>query len=161
MGRVPALGQIAALASLLLGEHLTCQQMTGQLVRAFLVRGVRLEASSDIPLPPTNWIIPQFYGKIGYRNTEGLFRTDRGRGAGLMREEVEKALESIREYLRMDGGDIELVDVSEDGVVKVRLLGACGTCPFSTMTMQMGVQKSLMEQVPGVKTVENVTAPTA
>ncbi len=78
-----------------------------------------------------------------------------------MREEVEKALESIREYLKMDGGDIELVDVSEDGVVKVRLMGACVGCPFSTMTMQMGVQKSLMEQVPGVKSVENVTAPTA
>lgn len=77
-----------------------------------------------------------------------------------MREEVEKALENIREYLRMDGGDIELVDVTDDGVVKVRLMGACAGCPFSTMTMQMGVQKSLMEQVPAVKRVENVSSST-
>jgi len=76
-----------------------------------------------------------------------------------MREEVEKALENIREYLKRDGGDIELVDVTDDGVVKVKLLGACGTCPFSAMTLQMGVQKSLMEQVPGVKKVENVAMP--
>jgi Fe-S cluster biogenesis protein NfuA len=77
-----------------------------------------------------------------------------------MREEVEKALENIREHLKRDGGDIELVDVTDDGVVKVKLLGACGTCPFSAMTLQMGVQKSLMEQVPGVKNVENVAMPT-
>ncbi len=77
-----------------------------------------------------------------------------------MREEVEKALENIREYLRRDGGDIELVDVTDDGVVKVKLLGACGTCPFSAMTLQHGVQKSLMEQVPAVTKVENVAFPT-
>ena len=73
-----------------------------------------------------------------------------------MRQEVEKALEKIREYLRMDGGDIELVDVDDDGVVKVRLMGACAGCPFSAMTVQMRVEKTLMEQVPGVKKVENV-----
>ncbi len=67
----------------------------------------------------------------------------------------------IREYLRKDGGDIELVDVTDDGVVKVKLLGSCAGCPFSAMTMQMGVQKSLMEQVPGVKKVENVASPPA
>jgi Fe-S cluster biogenesis protein NfuA len=77
-----------------------------------------------------------------------------------MREEVEKALENVREHLKRDGGDIELVDVTDDGVVRVKLLGACGTCPFSAMTLQMGVQKSLMEQVPGVKKVENVAMPT-
>ena len=73
-----------------------------------------------------------------------------------MRQEVEKALEKIREYLRMDGGDIELVDVDDDGVVKVRLMGACAGCPFSAMTVQMRVEKTLMEQVPGVKKVENI-----
>jgi Fe-S cluster biogenesis protein NfuA len=78
-----------------------------------------------------------------------------------MREDVEKALESIREFLKRDGGDIELVDVTTDGVVKVRLLGACGTCPFSAMTLQQGVQKNLMEQVPGVTKVENVAFPTS
>jgi len=75
-----------------------------------------------------------------------------------MREEVEKALKSIREYLKMDGGDIELVDVGDDGVVKVRLMGACAGCPFSAMTVQMRVEKTLKEQVPGVTRVENVAA---
>lgn len=75
-----------------------------------------------------------------------------------MKEEVEKSLSKIREYLRVDGGDIELVDVSDDGVVKVRLMGACAGCPFSAMTVQMRVEKMLMEEVPGVKKVENVAA---
>ncbi len=78
-----------------------------------------------------------------------------------MREEVEKALADIRRFLQADGGDIELVDVTEDGVVKVKLTGACGNCPFSAMTLQMNVQKNLMEQVPGVTKVENVAMPTA
>jgi Fe-S cluster biogenesis protein NfuA len=75
-----------------------------------------------------------------------------------MREEVEKSLEKIREFLRMDGGDVELIDVDDDGVVKVKLLGACAGCPFSAMTVQMRVEKILKEQVPGVTKVENVTA---
>jgi Fe-S cluster biogenesis protein NfuA len=82
------------------------------------------------------------------------------RGRKPMREDVEKALESIRQYIRRDGGDIELVDVSDDGVVKVKLTGACVGCPFSSMTLTQGVQRSLMEQVPGVTKVENVAAPT-
>jgi len=77
-----------------------------------------------------------------------------------MREEVEKSLSKIRAYLQMDGGDVELVDVTDDGVVKVRLLGACAGCPFSAMTVQMRVEKTLMEEVPGVKKVENVAVPT-
>ncbi len=78
-----------------------------------------------------------------------------------MREEVEKSLEEIREFLKIDGGDVELVDVSDDGVVKVRLVGACAGCPFSAMTIQMRVEKTLKEQVPGVTRVENVAALTA
>jgi Fe-S cluster biogenesis protein NfuA len=78
------------------------------------------------------------------------------RGRKPMREDVEKALETVREYIRRDGGDIELVDVTEDGVVKVKLTGACVGCPFASMTFTQGVQRSLMEQVPGVKRVENV-----
>jgi Fe-S cluster biogenesis protein NfuA len=78
-----------------------------------------------------------------------------------MREEVEKSLEKIRELLKLDGGDVELVDVSDDGVVKVKLLGACAGCPFSAMTVQMRVEKTLKEQVPGVTKVENVAALTA
>jgi Fe-S cluster biogenesis protein NfuA len=81
-----------------------------------------------------------------------------GRGGGgedEMKEKVEKALEKIRPALQADGGNIELVDVV-DGVVKVRLTGACGSCPMSQMTLKMGVERALKEQVPEVKSVENV-----
>jgi Fe-S cluster biogenesis protein NfuA len=72
-----------------------------------------------------------------------------------MRESVEKALEKIRPALRADGGDVELIDVT-DGVVKLRLTGACGSCPMSQMTLKMGVEKVLKQQVPEVKSVEAV-----
>jgi len=72
-----------------------------------------------------------------------------------MKEIVEKALDKIRPSLRADGGDIELIDVV-DGVVKVRLTGACGGCPMSQMTLKMGVEKVLKQQVPEVKSVETV-----
>ncbi|MEJ2067968.1 MAG: NifU family protein [Deltaproteobacteria bacterium] len=70
-----------------------------------------------------------------------------------MREKVEAALEKIRPALQADGGDVELVDVN-DGVVKVRLTGACGTCPMSTMTLKAGVERILKEEVPEVKEVQ-------
>jgi Fe-S cluster biogenesis protein NfuA len=70
-----------------------------------------------------------------------------------MKEKVEKALEKIRPSLQADGGDIQLIDVT-DGVVKVRLTGACGGCPMSQMTLKMGVEKMLKQQVPEVKSVE-------
>ncbi len=72
-----------------------------------------------------------------------------------MKEAVEKALEKIRPALQADGGNIELVDVV-DGVVKVRLTGACGSCPMSQMTLKMGVEKALKQQVPEVKGVEAI-----
>jgi Fe-S cluster biogenesis protein NfuA len=72
-----------------------------------------------------------------------------------MKEKVEKALETIRPALQADGGNIELVDVV-DGIVKVRLTGACGGCPMSQMTLKMGVERVLKQQVPEVKGVENV-----
>ena len=72
-----------------------------------------------------------------------------------MRERVEKALEKIRPALQADGGNIELIDVT-DGVVKVRLTGACGGCPMSQMTLKMGVEKILKQQVPEVKRVEAI-----
>jgi Fe-S cluster biogenesis protein NfuA len=72
-----------------------------------------------------------------------------------VRENVEKALEKIRPALQRDGGDIELIDVV-DGVVKVRLKGACGGCPMSQMTLKMGVERTLKQQVPEVKSVEAV-----
>lgn len=73
-----------------------------------------------------------------------------------MREEVEKALEIVRPALQADGGDIELVDVTADGVVKVRLKGACGCCPMSTMTLKQGVERTLKDRIPAVKRVESV-----
>ena len=69
-----------------------------------------------------------------------------------MREKVEAALEQIRPALQRDGGNVELVDVSE-GVVKVRLTGACVGCPMSTMTLQNGIERVLKEQLPEIKEV--------
>ncbi|MGO9620451.1 MAG: NifU family protein [Desulfobaccales bacterium] len=72
-----------------------------------------------------------------------------------MKESVEQALAKIRPMLQRDGGDIELVEVS-DGIVKVRLTGACKGCPMSQMTMKQGVEKLLMKEVPGLKQVQAV-----
>ena len=72
-----------------------------------------------------------------------------------MREDIEKALQRIRPSLQADGGDIELIDVV-DGVVKVRLTGACCGCPMSQMTLKQGVERVLKEEVPEVKGVEAV-----
>ena len=69
-----------------------------------------------------------------------------------MREKIEKALEDIRPSLQMDGGDIELVSI-EDGIVKVRLTGACGGCPMSQMTLKEVVERAIIEAVPEVKKV--------
>ncbi|MDO8748410.1 MAG: NifU family protein [Candidatus Omnitrophota bacterium] len=69
-----------------------------------------------------------------------------------MKEKIEKALESIRPALQADGGDIELISV-EDGVVKVRLMGACGGCPMSSMTMSQGVEQAVKKAVPEIKKV--------
>jgi len=73
-----------------------------------------------------------------------------------MKEKVAEAIQQVRPALQRDGGDIELVSVEADGVVKVRLKGACGSCPMSTMTLKMGVEKFLKQQVPDVKEVVQV-----
>ncbi|KAB0671716.1 NifU family protein [Oryzomonas sagensis] len=73
-----------------------------------------------------------------------------------MKAEVEKVLDMVRPGLQADGGDVELVEVTDDGVVKVRLKGACGSCPMSTMTLKMGIERAVKEQVPGVKEVQQV-----
>lgn len=72
------------------------------------------------------------------------------------KEKVEEALKQVRPALQRDGGDIELVSVEETGVIKVRLKGACGCCPMSTMTLKNGVEKYLKEHVPEVKEVVQV-----
>lgn len=73
-----------------------------------------------------------------------------------MKEKVEQALGEIRPALQADGGDIELVDVTEDGIVKVRMMGACHGCPMAQMTLTQGVEAHLKSQVPEVKAVEAV-----
>ena len=94
-------------------------------------------------------------------NANGDLLKQRSRNSGKeggengMRENVEKALEKIRPALQADGGNVELVDVV-DGVVKVRLTGACGGCPMSQMTLKMGVEKIIKQFVPEVKSVETV-----
>jgi len=72
-----------------------------------------------------------------------------------VKEAVEKALEKIRPLLQRDGGDIELVEIT-DGIVKVRLTGACKGCPMSQMTLKQGVERMLMKEVPGLKEVQAV-----
>jgi Fe-S cluster biogenesis protein NfuA len=73
-----------------------------------------------------------------------------------MKTKVEEVLGLIRPALQADGGDVELVDVSKDGIVSVRLTGACGSCPMSTMTLKMGIERTLRERVPEVKEVVQV-----
>ena len=72
-----------------------------------------------------------------------------------MKEKVEEVLEKIRPSLMADGGNVELVNVN-DGTVEVRLTGACGGCPMATMTLKMGIERTLMEQVPGVTAVQAI-----
>lgn len=72
-----------------------------------------------------------------------------------MREKVEKALDKIRPSLMADGGNVELIDVA-DGVVKVKLTGACGGCPMSQMTLKMGIERVLKQEVPEIKEVEAI-----
>lgn len=73
-----------------------------------------------------------------------------------MKEEIEKALSMIRPALQADGGDVQLVEVTDKGVVKVRLIGACCGCPMSKMTLENGIARELKKQVPGVKEVKAV-----
>jgi len=73
-----------------------------------------------------------------------------------MRDKVQKVIDELRPSLQADGGDVLLVDVDEDGVVKVKLTGACGGCPMSQMTLKMGIERRLKERVPEVKQVVSV-----
>jgi Fe-S cluster biogenesis protein NfuA len=70
-----------------------------------------------------------------------------------MKEEVQKAIDLIRPGLQADGGDVELIDVSADGIVKVKLTGACQGCPMSQMTLKMGIEKIIKNQLPNIKEV--------
>jgi len=70
-----------------------------------------------------------------------------------MKEKIEKALDMIKPMLVADGGNVELIDVSDDGVVKLKLTGTCGCCPMSQMTLKMGVERIIKQEVPEVKEV--------
>ncbi|MCK6613467.1 MAG: NifU family protein [Ignavibacteriaceae bacterium] len=73
-----------------------------------------------------------------------------------LEERVKKALEIVRPYLNADGGDVELITISPDGIVKVKLTGACSSCPMSQMTLRAGVERALIREVPGIRRVEAV-----
>ncbi|NLP01516.1 MAG: NifU family protein [Fibrobacter sp.] len=73
-----------------------------------------------------------------------------------MKEKVHEVIQEIRPNLQADGGDIELVDVTEDGIVKVKLQGACRGCPGAAMTLKMGVERILRSRIPEIKGVESV-----
>ncbi|MCF7740479.1 MAG: NifU family protein [Candidatus Marinimicrobia bacterium] len=69
---------------------------------------------------------------------------------------VKEVLDKVRPGLQADGGDVELVEVTDEGTVKVRLTGACGGCPMATMTLKMGIERALKNAIPDVKKVEQV-----
>jgi Fe-S cluster biogenesis protein NfuA len=73
-----------------------------------------------------------------------------------MIEKVQAVLEQVRPMLQRDGGDVELVEVTADNIVKVKLQGACGSCPMSTMTLKMGIEKAIKEQIPEIVEVQQV-----
>lgn len=72
-------------------------------------------------------------------------------------EKIKSALENIRPYLQADGGDVELVRITEEGIVEVRLTGACVSCPMSQMTLRAGVERALIREVPWIRRVEAVS----
>ncbi len=72
-----------------------------------------------------------------------------------VKEQVNEVLDKLRPFIQRDGGDVELIEV-EDGIVRVRLLGACGSCPSSTITLKAGIERALMEEIPEVREVEQV-----
>lgn len=72
------------------------------------------------------------------------------------RTKVEEVINKIRPALQRDGGDVELVEITDDNIVKVRLVGACGTCPMSIMTLKGGIETAMKQDIPEVKAVEAV-----
>ncbi|MDZ7671316.1 MAG: NifU family protein [Halanaerobiales bacterium] len=71
----------------------------------------------------------------------------------MKKEEVKDVLDQIRPGLQADGGDVELVEITEDGIVKVRLVGACNGCPMSTLTLKNGIERTLKKKLPEIKEV--------
>ena len=75
----------------------------------------------------------------------------------MLKEKVEVVLDKVRPMLQRDGGDVELVEVQDDGVVKVRLTGACSGCPMSTMTLKNAIEETIKNEIPEIKSVEQVS----
>ncbi|CUU07494.1 Fe-S cluster biogenesis protein NfuA, 4Fe-4S-binding domain [Candidatus Thermokryptus mobilis] len=73
-----------------------------------------------------------------------------------LKERVLKALEIARPYLKADGGDVELVEITDDNIVKVKLIGACGSCPLSMMTLRAGIERIIIREAPEIRRVEAV-----
>jgi len=73
-----------------------------------------------------------------------------------LRQRVEEVLNTVRPNLQADGGDVALVDVTDEGIVQVKLQGACHGCPMAAMTLQMGIERILKNEIPEVQGVENV-----
>jgi Fe-S cluster biogenesis protein NfuA len=73
-----------------------------------------------------------------------------------VKNKIQLVLEHIRPYLQKDGGDVELVNVTNDGIVEVKLVGACETCAMRTMTLRAGIERAIMHEVPGIKRIESV-----
>lgn len=71
-------------------------------------------------------------------------------------DNVEKVLKEVRPYLQMDGGDVEVLKILNDGIIEVRLIGACKSCPLSMMTLRAGIERALMKEIPSVKRIESV-----
>ncbi|MCB0729506.1 MAG: NifU family protein [Ignavibacteriae bacterium] len=74
----------------------------------------------------------------------------------ISKEKVEIILDSVRPYLQADNGDVELVNISETGIVEVKLIGACADCPLSTMTLRAGIERALMREIPQIRRVEAI-----
>ncbi len=72
-------------------------------------------------------------------------------------KKVENVLKNLRPYLQIDGGDVELVEITDDKIVKVRLLGACYSCPLNLMTLRAGIERKIMNEVPQIIRLENVS----
>ncbi|WP_205502654.1 NifU family protein [Rufibacter psychrotolerans] len=74
----------------------------------------------------------------------------------ILLQQVEQALDSIRPYLKTDGGDVRVLDITEDKIVQLELMGACGSCPMSAMTFKGGIEQAIMRAVPEIKGIEAV-----
>ncbi len=72
------------------------------------------------------------------------------------KNKIEQVLDSVRPYLQADEGDVELININDNGVVELKLLGACADCPLSMMTLRAGIERALMKEIPEIKRVESI-----